>query len=1066
MDRNAPSDVEILDMARDVLLFLTPLDPPVAVAGQSRDNIVLQFSSSEDDNSDEDEFLRLMSGITRKDNGKGSARDIIHHDSTVKSEPLHIMDKYKPDRNMFEHKSNNVTIKRESDLVSVKREIHRPLIERETNNVRIEQEPALVAVKQETHHRLVEHEANSVRIEQTSDLMVVKQETYRPLIEYEMNNVRIEQEPNLVVVKQETRRHLVEHETNSVRIEQAPDLATVKRGTHSIMTTHVPSLQPCRNPLAIGDEDYHREARTFGITRIPDTIVQTVEPGPSTLPTNLETSFEGNEDEESVVIDLHSTPTRKSRRDADKFQLVSPIHNDAFQDWDFELISLPAQGHRSPTVILSSPGAPFTNHGVSSPSMPSCLRSYTNNPFDAKAPSPTDDLYRRYSPDFDEREASPTPWPSKKVLPPPSSPPTTLSHRSRKGSPMARDLLPRSTRKEDEGSTLWNPDEGWRAGTMTTSAFSMEAFEDDRWDHLVDTSLSPPRMAQEELNDSDGELMSDVFSASWKAKGQKQTGLSRTSSTKDLGSLPSAISSRKGKNRATSASTDLLDWNDDLGSTWSSTAGDRGMGESLSLEEEIVGRAKQRQKRARPPSDVDDDGLDKDGAASEIQRKKAEKEKQKQAKEAERQAKEAERQAKEAERQAKEAEKQAKKAAREQEQQKKREQKEQERLLKEEERQAEKKALRELRIANRLTTKSEGAKEMIVCIEESFYNSDFGLTVQAYLAAIECKVNVLAVAGAEVSRSNRSQVIDASITCDPCPIPNIAFWYRIVNHRYDEDQGHFIPVAEQEVELEAFTLIYMTASHFTELMDEGRLRGHLAIIKRDLRMRKNKERLKMAGKLHHQTMQLREDHGQQQRIIFLVVGMESFFRSRRTATNRQFKQAVRAIGSESGRNSAPSRNATEIEHERNERERIEQEMLWLQLDQHCLVIHTDDDEEAANTIASLTEQIGLRPYSNARKTGLNVCVEGIRSGADPKDTWIKSLQEIHMITNIIAKSIAEEYPSLKSLYEGYRQCTTPYQAQLMLEGIPVIGRRSTLGKVISRRVYDVFMSTDPEKPVS
>lgn len=76
-------------------------------------------------------------------------------------------------------------------------------------------------------------------------------------------------------------------------------------------------------------------------------------------------------------------------------------------------------------------------------------------------------------------------------------------------------------------------------------------------------------------------------------------------------------------------------------------------------------------------------------------------------------------------------------------------------------------------------------------------------------------------------------------------------------------------------------------------------------------------------------------------------------------------------------------------------------------------------------------------HREARRTGLNVCVEGIKPGADDRDTWIKSLQEIHRVTYQHAKSIAQEYPSIKSLYEAYQKCSNIYVAQMMLEDVPV-----------------------------
>lgn len=76
-------------------------------------------------------------------------------------------------------------------------------------------------------------------------------------------------------------------------------------------------------------------------------------------------------------------------------------------------------------------------------------------------------------------------------------------------------------------------------------------------------------------------------------------------------------------------------------------------------------------------------------------------------------------------------------------------------------------------------------------------------------------------------------------------------------------------------------------------------------------------------------------------------------------------------------------------------------------------------------------------FRTGRKTRLNVCLDGIKCGTGYKDTWITSLQQIHMITPQVARSIAEEYPTIRSLYEGYKKCASVYDAWSMLEGIRV-----------------------------
>lgn len=66
-----------------------------------------------------------------------------------------------------------------------------------------------------------------------------------------------------------------------------------------------------------------------------------------------------------------------------------------------------------------------------------------------------------------------------------------------------------------------------------------------------------------------------------------------------------------------------------------------------------------------------------------------------------------------------------------------------------------------------------------------------------------------------------------------------------------------------------------------------------------------------------------------------------------------------------------------------------------------------------------------------------MCLDGIKSGMGYKETWELSLQQIHMITPRVARSIAAVYPTIRSLYDGYRRCATVRDAQSMLEGISV-----------------------------
>ncbi|KAF9181252.1 hypothetical protein BGZ50_005620 [Haplosporangium sp. Z 11] len=736
----------------------------------------------------------------------------------------------------------------------------------------------------------------------------------------------------------------------------------------------------------------------------------------------------------TTTITLPSTPKKRSTDSSTAF--LPSLSQETLSDWDYELIPSPVQGAGKPTIILSSPSSTSTSNwrlpefrtidrAPHFPSMGSEEHySPTTSPINNKSSflrtkaslrTPSPPVYsERSSPLRFARALSPQVFAKSSAH--------MKSNSSRKGSPIASDLLPRERLMSDIAYG--------RLDDITEP--SKEAGK-ELWESLIDTSLSPPRMFEEEWDDSEQEqLMDDVFSGLANGKGAKKKGISRTSSAKSLTEGSSGRNQCKRKQPSWTTAIDLEDWDDD-----------RDLDGSMSLEQEIVARANRRKAKVRNTNaGLEDDESAESATLSEAKRKRIEKELQKEVKEAERAAKEAE--------------KAAKKLAREREQQRKRELKEQERLVREEERQAEKKAVRELRIANRLTTKAESSKDMILCIEETLYRSSFGLTLQDYLSPIECQIKLLKSPGARETHGSH----------ETSPARNVLYWRRTVSHRFDEEQDLFVPLAEKEVKLESFALIYQTADEFADMIENDQLKSFLSAVKREMRLRKNKEKMAISSTSANGPMRLKGDRRERQRTLFLISGMESYLRGLRKATTKKFQQAVLASLGQGRTDAASSTTVAQLEEAVVDQGRIDKELLWLQLEQECLVIHSNDDDESAQFIVSLTEQIGLLPYKDLRKTGLNVCIEGIKSGTDANDTWIKSLQEIHMVTPNIARSIANEYPTIRSLYEGYRACTSVYEAQTMLEGIPIVNRNAVLGKVISRRVYDVFMSEDPEQAVS
>ncbi|KAH7033775.1 hypothetical protein BKA57DRAFT_476834 [Linnemannia elongata] len=519
----------------------------------------------------------------------------------------------------------------------------------------------------------------------------------------------------------------------------------------------------------------------------------------------------------------------------------------------------------------------------------------------------------------------------------------------------------------------------------------------------------------------------------------------------DMDDLSTATKPRQRKAKAKAVDSDLeLDANNSDGEYGSDT------GASKTL------TAKEKKEEAR---------LKREAAKKKKDDEKAEKDRKK----------EVERTAKEAEA----AERRAKGQARESEAQRKKKEREEEKRIKMAETEAAKQAERELNAANRLVPKSKSVEEMVLCMEESMFDSELGKALQTYLQAIECRIDLLkspvstaiavaAAAAANASRpigeSSSSSLSDLNGTNDACPVRDLIFWRRIIKKRYDEQKDIDVNLPEEEhtVELESYWLCHMTAKEFCRKIKDDELHRFLDSVSRDMRTRIKRQKMKQEAMGLTPTSY--EDRSRRPRVMFMIMGLSAHLRGLKTITSRDFAERVRArmqaeYGGGGGAGQAakaiPARDDSEPDEDR-----IDKELLRLQLEEDCLVILTDDYDESAQLTVSLTEQLGQRPYKTGRKTGLNVCLDGIKSGTNYKDTWELSLQQIYMITPRVARSIASVYPTIKSLYDGYRRCATVSDAQSMLEGVPVEDRSGVIGKTISRRVYNVFMGEDPDAGIS
>ncbi|KAK3841855.1 MAG: hypothetical protein J3R72DRAFT_149551 [Linnemannia gamsii] len=701
---------------------------------------------------------------------------------------------------------------------------------------------------------------------------------------------------------------------------------------------------------------------------------------------------------------------------------------------------------------------------------------------------------------------------------------------------------------DDDDDYKVKKDEFARSTRKTTTARVTDIFDDagsndwSKYESLVDDTLSPPRTFQDD-DDTDPLQALDADSDVWskdKKRSRNNAGLPQSPATKDIKKsklTPVAPMKRGTKSGAggsslsSSASIPGIDHFDlsalDEYRDDPIVLDDDGTADE-SVEQELV-RRRTRQQRQRNGKTKDDSDLEfddknsdkEDGSDTGVPKKrsakgkantaaKAKRELEKAAKDAEKAENEAKRLLKIAEkakakaekdaqkeidkyeREAKAAERKALSLAKKKEQEKSKQERAEEKQAKADDADAAKQAEREFRISNRLMSKSESVKEIILCIEESMFDSELGKALQVYLKSVDCRTDLLKspvngaiavaaaaaaanAAAASTSRSMREMTMVSESTSlselngtnDACPVRDMIFWRRIITARMD-DQGNNFPLPEDEhtVELESHWLCYMTAKEFCKKIEQNELHKFLDSVSKDMRTRMSRQ--KAMQEAMGLTPPPNDDRARRQRVILMIMGLTDHFRGLKNMTTRQFQDAVRARidagnGVGSGDLGGIARSSAEGVSGPKQ-ERVERVLLDLQLEEDCLIMLTEDLEESAQVIVSLTEQLSQRPYKTGRNTGVNVCVDGIRSGVDIKDTWIKSLQQIHMVTPNMAEGIADEYPTIRALYEGYRRCSNVYAAQGMLEGVQVHNKK--IGRVISKRVYEVFMGEDPDAGIS
>ncbi|KIW12229.1 hypothetical protein PV08_09505 [Exophiala spinifera] len=406
---------------------------------------------------------------------------------------------------------------------------------------------------------------------------------------------------------------------------------------------------------------------------------------------------------------------------------------------------------------------------------------------------------------------------------------------------------------------------------------------------------------------------------------------------------------------------------------------------------------------------------------------------------------------------AKAAERAAAKASRDAEKEAERERKKLEREL----RAQEKQKAADLAEANKSrTNKKDAVPEMIVDMASSLQGTSVGNQVDEYMKNL----------GAEVTYSDPE--LDLS---DKAPeqmqYGNIITWRRKVKSAYNDEEGRWEPLSTSRVVPEQHVLIHLTAVELAAML----------CIPKSAVTAEPIDEASMKSNLDKHVASIRHRFGSCVP-IYLIEGLSGWLKKNANAKNRAYTAAVRSQMADADQFEAGNMRATQARHRKRKKpptntldlssvtpEVAEEVLLHLQLaHQPILIHHTTSPGTTASQISALTQHLATRPYRQAQLDfnlkSATFCMDGgqVRTGDDPRDTFVKMLQEIQRVTPSMAYGIVDKFGSVRKLVQGFDR-----HGNLLLEDV----RKSVnkdggwsdkrLGPMVSKRLFKVFMGRDP-----
>lgn len=274
------------------------------------------------------------------------------------------------------------------------------------------------------------------------------------------------------------------------------------------------------------------------------------------------------------------------------------------------------------------------------------------------------------------------------------------------------------------------------------------------------------------------------------------------------------------------------------------------------------------------------------------------------------------------------------------------------------------------------------------------------------------------------------------------PLPNAIRWRRKVTSRYNEALGHWEP-RPLTIEAEKTAMVILSAQQFVDLATgtgPASLDAHAASVTH-------------AFPSHNR--------------IYLIEGLELWFRQNAKHRNRAFAEQVRA-GLSAG---APVTEALAAARSRRptttpaalDESVVRAALITLQVTHSILTHHTDTPLTTSQWIVKFTEFLGTAPYRRQREAvnlaSAGFCMESgqVRAGDGVEDTFRRVLQHQARVTPAMAQGIVAEYRTARAMVRALEE-RGPAALEHVRKGTNRDGGYTdrTVGPAASRRMHKVW----------